>query len=72
MSGDVGQEGEQKRGLQGAEGCWARTGGWTGSAESRAPRGLGWGVLWGWGAQVSAGGLAGVGLPAGRLRSRGR
>lgn len=42
---------------------WARTGGWTGW-QGAGLRGSGWGVLWGWGAQVSAVGLAGVGLPA--------
>lgn len=54
------------RGLQEPRDCWARTEGWTGW-QGAGLRGSGWGVLWGWGAQVSAVGLAGVGLPAGSV-----
>lgn len=56
---------EQKKGPIGAPGLlrWARTGGWTGWQRAGL-RGSSWGVLWGWGAQVSAVGLAGVRLPA--------
>ena len=60
---DMGGQESRRRGLREPRGCWARTGGWTGW-QGAGLRGLGWGVLWGWGAQVSAGGLAGVGLPA--------
>lgn len=55
-----------RRGLQEPKDCWARTGGWTGW-QGAGLRGSGWGVLWGWGAQVSACGLAGVGLPGGSV-----
>lgn len=64
--GDPGGQESRRRGLQEPRDCWARTGGWTGW-QGAGLRGSGWGVLWGWGAQVSAGGLAGVGLPAGSV-----
>lgn len=64
--GDPGGQESRRRGLREPRGCWARTGGWTGW-QGAGLRGSGRGVLWGWGAQVSAGGLAGVGLPAGSV-----
>ena len=64
MSGGPRRTGKQKKGAYGSRGI-AGPGQEVGQA-GREPgsRGSGWGVLWGWGAQVSAGGLAGVGLPA--------
>lgn len=62
---------EPSRAREGAFGspalpCRARTGGRTGW-QGAGLRGSSWGVLWGWGAQVSAVGLAGVRLPAGSV-----
>lgn len=64
--GDPGGQQSRRRGLREPRGCRARTGGWTGWQRAGL-RGSSWGVLWGWGAQVSAVRLAGVGLPAGSV-----
>lgn len=62
------QHRQAKAGACGSPGlqCGARTGGWTGW-QGAGLRGSSWGVLWGWGAQVSAVGLAGVRLPVGSV-----